>query len=547
MDEGEKSLEAAALDAAVVLPDVAQEPPQAPDEKQASTVDASPGLRGKRYLYRSFNESELVIGLVAAVGTDLRGIIRTIEDRLEIFNYKTRVIKISKEIIPEVVKVGDGPLGGSERYRRTDALMTAGDEARERSLDTSILALGVVARIASARTQKDRQGNTLHTARQAYIIDSIKHPDEVTRLREVYPESFYLLGVHADESRRIGLLTKEKRMTEPEARLLLARDEDEHVEHGQKTSDTFQMSDFFVRLEENADKLQQDIWRIIDVLFGNPYITPLFDEFAMFMAFAAALRSADLSRQVGAVVANNEELLSTGANDCPRFGGGLYWPFYDGKTVTYMDREKGRDYTRGVDSNKDEQNKIIQDIINSIGPSIISTDALRAALKQSRIKDITEYGRIVHAEMEAILSCARNNISCRGATLYCTTFPCHNCAKHIVAAGIVRVAYIEPYPKSKATEFHEDSLVAGFGRQVDRENRVYFEPFVGVGPRRFFDLFSMKLGSGHPLKRKDGDGRIIEWRPEEAHLRLQLLPLSYLRMEPLAAEIFAEFRDRGGD
>ena len=44
-----------------------------------------------------------------------------------------------------------------------------------------------------------------------------------------------------------------------------------------------------------------------------------------------------------------------------------------------------------------------------------------------------------HAEMEALLSCARSGVSTRGATLYSTTFPCHNCAKHIIAAGVARV------------------------------------------------------------------------------------------------------------
>jgi deoxycytidylate deaminase len=75
--------------------------------------------------------------------------------------------------------------------------------------------------------------------------------------------------------------------------------------------------------------------------------------------------------------------------------------------------------------------------------------------------DITEFGRPVHAEMEAILSCARIGISPKMGTLYCTTFPCHNCAKHIVAAGIKRVVYVEPYPKSKAEKLHSDSLNTG--------------------------------------------------------------------------------------
>jgi deoxycytidylate deaminase len=41
----------------------------------------------------------------------------------------------------------------------------------------------------------------------------------------------------------------------------------------------------------------------------------------MFMAFSSALRSADLSRQVGAVIAKNGDLIASGANDVPKFGG----------------------------------------------------------------------------------------------------------------------------------------------------------------------------------------------------------------------------------
>ncbi|MCB2462707.1 hypothetical protein KQ705_15750, partial [Listeria monocytogenes] len=78
---------------------------------------------------------------------------------------------------------------------------------------------------------------------------------------------------------------------------------------------------------------------------------------------------------------------------------------------------------------------------------------------------------------------------------YCTTFPCHNCAKPILAAGITRVVYVEPYPKSRALEFHSESI--HLKSQLDEkhdEKLVAFEPFIGVGPRRFLDLFSMNLG-----------------------------------------------------
>src|SRR5690606_29677075 len=95
--------------------------------------------------------------------------------------------------------------------------------------------------------------------------------------------------------------------------------------------------------------------------------------------------------------------------------------------------------------------------------------------------------------MEALLACARSNISTVGATLYGTTFPCHNCAKHIVAAGIDQVIYIEPYSKRKAFKFHDDSSTAG--KLEHHERKVRFKPFIGIGPRLFFDLFSMTMSA----------------------------------------------------
>ena len=46
-------------------------------------------------------------------------------------------------------------------------------------------------------------------------------------------------------------------------------------------------------------------------------------------------------------------------------------------------------------------------------------------------------------------------------TLFATTFPCHHCARHIVAAGIRRVVYVAPYAKSRAVDLHDDAIVLG--------------------------------------------------------------------------------------
>lgn len=53
--------------------------------------------------------------------------------------------------------------------------------------------------------------------------------------------------------------------------------------------------------------------------------------------------------------------------------------------------------------------------------------------------------RTVHAEINAIVYAARHGIATEGSELYCTASPCINCAKAIVNAGIISVKYLEPY------------------------------------------------------------------------------------------------------
>ena len=51
----------------------------------------------------------------------------------------------------------------------------------------------------------------------------------------------------------------------------------------------------------------------------------------------------------------------------------------------------------------------------------------------------------VHAEINALAQCAKYGISIKGATLYVTTFPCINCMKAIINAGIEEIIYLEDY------------------------------------------------------------------------------------------------------
>ncbi|EWS97870.1 cytidine deaminase [Pseudoalteromonas sp. SCSIO_11900] len=473
------------------------------------------------------NNCEIVIGLVAPVGVNLDDVHNRFVSYFNQFRYEVNYIHLS-QVAKEFQGTATGPY---TEQSRLDTAMNIGNILRQSSERGDLFAL-----LAINEINKKRLGDTPEPlSRHVHIIRSLKHPDEVETLRQVYGPGFILLGISSSIESRKRYLKDEKGVPEEELERLIERDDKESDSFGQSTRDVFQIADAFVT-SDDADSLSTQIGRTLDLLYSKPVVPPTADEYAMFMAYAASLRSADLSRQVGAVLTNQEsDILATGANDVPKSGGGLYWP---------VEGEDKRDYKLGKDSNEEQKNKIILNIMKKFSNSEETTDDEllkegKKKLKDTGLLDITEYGRAVHAEMEALLSSARNGISTRGTNLYTTTYPCHNCAKHIVASGVKRVLYIEPYPKSFATILHNDSINAE-GCPSESE-KVLFEPFVGIGPRRFVDLFSMNLSSGRKLKRKE-NGRLKEWNRRESELRVPMTPLSYLDAEVMLIEQLDEIK-----
>jgi len=491
-------------------------------------INSNPTTENKsqeyNFMFNGFNNAELFIGIVSPVGTPLTEISDHIKSNIESYGYKFIEIRLSQALSSISI---DGHYDGSTEFKRISKLMKGGDLFRERSEHNDILAMHAVAKIKEEREKSANKG-----AKLAFFVNSLKHPSEVFFLRKIYGQSFYLIGVHADKKRRMEYLLSAKNCTNAEAEKLITIDEDEDISFGQKTRDSFHLADFFINIANNRDLEKAYIARFFEIIFANPYKTPTFDEFAMFMAFSSSVRSADLSRQVGAVLARDNQIIATGVNDCPQFGGGQYWAHVESNKI--IDTPDGKDYTRGVDANKQEQQKIIDKILHDLREkSYISEelkDPVTQILGESGIRDLIEFGRVVHAEMETLLSCARAGINTNGTTLYCTTFPCHNCAKHIIDAGVKRVVYVEPYPKSKALELHNDSITLLEESKTD-VSKVLFEAFQGIAARRFWDLFSMNLGTGNKLKRKNSSGYVVEWSKEQAQLRVPRLLSMYEKLE----------------
>ncbi len=473
-------------------------------------------------------DSELVIGIVNTVGTNSSDTIACIKDSLQGFRYSSEVIKVSREILKQFALPTSQEF--DNEFDRISFYMDLGNRIRCQTKDDAILMKGVAAYIY-ANYHANNGGAP--QSRKAYIIDSIKHPDEVEFLRKTYGDGFHLIGISDDYEKRKAFLVKRKHLSEEQADELLKRDDNEAVKNGQHTRDAYQQADYFINASDEKNETQESIFRLFDLLFGNAFISPTFEEYAMFRAYVASLRSADLSRQIGAVITRNNEIIAEGVNDCPKAFGGLYWPIY--KKGKVVDEEDGRDYMRGYDSNKREQKKIISRIINNLG--VEENEENYKKIKSAGIGTLTEYGRVVHSEMEALMMCARNNISTRGCDMFVTTFPCHSCAKHILTAGIKKVIYIEPYPKSKALEFYKKEISQS---EEDAKDKVLFLPFKGVGPHRFIDLFSMQSTRWYARTRKDKEGNVIPWERNGANLRNPMSVFSYIDMEQAAYKQYNE-------
>jgi len=480
---------------------------------------------------------ELVIGLVGAVGCDLPSIADIFVSALREVSYEGVPIRLSHLLHELEPYASIAAIHDQEEY--ISKHMDAGNDLREKTTNDVMARLGVVhIRIARAQDE-DKDSENQPRPRTAYILNSLKRPEEVTTLREIYGSAFFLVSAYASRERRREALAvriaKSKNLEMKEciwmAEKLIERDEIEgRVVTGQDVRDTFPLADAFVNADDKG-AIESSVRRTVSILFGHPFETPTIDEMGMQYAHSASLRSSDLSRQVGyAACTDDGQVLAVGTNEVAKPNGGFYWPDSEGDA---------RDF-RVVESdepNAEMKLSILKDLLQRLQPKGVlsqigeitdeTVSAIAKQLKGSPFMAITEFGRAVHAEMGVITDAARRGVALRGATMYGTTFPCHNCAKHIVASGIKRLVYIEPYPKSQVARLFRDSIAL----ESAASGKLLFEPFVGIAPPRFREFFVMP-------DRKDENGRIISWDDikRSALPRIQSDPRSYIRSERVVVD-----------
>lgn len=135
------------------------------------------------------------------------------------------------------------------------------------------------------------------------------------------------------------------------------------------------------------------------------------DDYFMEIASVVAKRSTCLRNHVGAVIARDKRILSTGYNGAP----------------------SGLEHCLDIGCIRNEKN-----------------------IKSGERHELC---RAVHAEQNALIQAALHGVSIEGATLYCTHQPCILCAKMLINAKINRVVFKIPYPDTASLKFLDDARI----------------------------------------------------------------------------------------
>lgn len=493
--------------------------PQPPDGEAPLAVPSDlpvgvPAAQGRED-DRIDSRGELVIALVTPIGLDIEPVREALTDALDqLVRFDAASVRVSALIEPYA-----GPEGGSNRWRR---LMDAGDDVRRLSGDYGICAMLTVQAIVEVRRAETGDEDVWRPS-GATIVHSLKHPDEVSLLRRVYGQRLVVVGVSEDRAARERWLrrrlTPDNATREQEAAAagsaadLIRRDEkDEGVDWGQRVRDAYEMCDVY--LPSSGEDLDKGARRLVELLFAKPFVTPDRDEMGVWHAYAAKFRSSAAGRQVGAVIVDGDgELLATGCNDVPAPGGGQNW---DGEPHDH------RDFALGSDANDQHKFRLAEEMFAAlvkaewIAPALAGKPAADLAetalakagpLDRTRVANLVEFGRIMHAEMAALMTAARRGTPVRGATLYTTTYPCHECMRLIIGAGVSRVVYVDPYPKSMVPELYGRHLAGSDGDGP----KVRMDAFVGIAPR----LVPLAFGQLR-ARRRDERGAYLKWQGRTA-------------------------------
>lgn len=137
--------------------------------------------------------------------------------------------------------------------------------------------------------------------------------------------------------------------------------------------------------------------------------------------------------------------------------------------IAQLSKERSKDPSTQVGACVvSEDNKIISIGYNGF-PNGINDDDLPWG-REGNFLD-KKYAYVCHAELNTIMNCNLPNLL-RGSTIYVTMFPCNECSKIIIQAGIKRVVYWENKYEGQDFMIASKKLLNLAGIKFEQYNRT---------------------------------------------------------------------------
>ncbi len=293
-------------------------------------------------------------------------------------------------------------------------------------------------------------------------IDTLRNPYEVKFFRDRF-SAFHLVSINTNDDDRQSYLRKYRQFSDKEINELDSKESGKNVNKvddyqyftSQNVKKCIELSDihFYNPKHEpdNNNALKSQIAWYIGLMLHPGLITPTTMERTMQVAYAAKLNSGCISRQVGAVVLDEENSIkSVGWNDVPK--GQLPCSL---RSLEGLENDfQGKKYSPFERNNATFRKKAKQIL------DILSADeyeeAMRGLNKSYCFKDIKNFSshennqvhtRSLHAEENAFLQISKyGGTGVKNGSLYTTASPCELCAKKAYQLGIKEIVFIDPYP-----------------------------------------------------------------------------------------------------
>jgi dCMP deaminase len=289
------------------------------------------------------------------------------------------------------------------------------------------------------------------------VIDAIRSPLEAIYFQERYA-AFFLVAVSCPDEHRKRRL-RQLKYSESDIKKL---DEQEYKSRDIDSEETYSIQDIQACLQRadiyisNPDVsnavsefklLANQLIKFTSLMRRPGLVTPSAMERCMQIAYTAKLNSGCISRQVGAVITDeNFSLQAVGWNDSPH-----------GQVPCNLrnrvDLTNGKDQTAYSEYEKNDD-EFLNHIKEGTKKYISITETgrnlpycFKSEFNKLKNKDNQVHTRSLHAEENAFLQISKyGGRGIEGGKLFTTASPCELCAKKAYQLGIKSIYYIDPYP-----------------------------------------------------------------------------------------------------